>query len=118
MNLPPSVTTAAVKPIGLSLEATNVGQAVWLASSPSDKGVVRLGWRWLKGGQLIPEAAEGREGLRHDVFPRQSYEFHFSIDPPQQPGTYLLEIGLVNEHVRWFSALGVPPIRLTVRVEP
>jgi hypothetical protein len=116
-DLPAIVTTAASKPIRLSLEATNVGQAVWLASSP-DKGGVRLGWRWLKGGQVIPEAAEGRAWLRHDVFPRYSYEFHFSIVPPQQAGTYLLEIGLVSKHVAWFSDLGVPPIRLTVRVEP
>jgi len=117
VNPPPSVTTIASKPIEFSLEAANGGQVVWLASSPSDKGVVHLGWCWFKEGQDTP-LIKGRSPLSYDVYPQQSYEFRCSIDRPRQPGTYLPELDRVNEHVSWFSDVRVPPIRLTVRVEP
>lgn len=102
--------------IPLTLLAQNTGRAVWLAEAREDKGAVRLGWRWLRGNQEIPET-EGRTALPYDLFPGQSYQFKTLIDSPQDPGTYTLQLGLVTEHVHWFSELGIPPLRLTVTVE-
>jgi len=97
------------------VKVRNTGQAVWLARAKGDRGAVRLGWRWFKGNQEIVFAS-GREGLRYDVFPGQSYEFKVRIAPPMESGEYTLELGLVSELVAWFSDQGVEPLKVTVRV--
>jgi hypothetical protein len=61
---------------------------------------------------------EGRATLPFNVFPQKTHEFRVTIRPPGEPGTYLLEIGLVDEWLAWFSDLGTPPIRSTVTVVP
>jgi hypothetical protein len=103
--------------IDVALEATNTGRIVWPATARNDRGEVRLGWRWFRGQDEGPLKEEGREHLRYDVFPGQSYRFKTTINPPSVPGEYTLELGLVSELVTWFSDQGVPPLRLAVRVE-
>lgn len=114
-SLPPTVDAVASEPIRVSVKATNTGHAVWLATVHEDKGSVRLGWRWLKGTQVL---TEGRVPLRFDIFPEQSHDFSATISPPGEPGIYVLEVGLVSEFVAWFSDLGTRPIRFTVEIRP
>jgi hypothetical protein len=102
--------------INIILQALNTGRAVWLAHAKDDRGAVRLGWRWFKGKEGIP-SQEGREWLRHDVFPGQEYRFKTTINPPSAPGDYRLEVGLVSELVTWFSDRGVPPLTFAVNVQ-
>ena len=97
------------------VNATNTGPTVWLAQGRSDDGAVRLGWQWLQDNRVLP-ARVGRLSLRFAVFPGQSYEFRASIAPPKEPGEYLLEVGLVSEHVSWFSEQGTLPLRIPVTV--
>ncbi|HXH11940.1 MAG TPA: hypothetical protein VNP04_19525 [Alphaproteobacteria bacterium] len=118
-NVPPGPSTYSVSssdPIVLTLTAENTGQAAWLDTGDGDRGAIRLGWRWFAGGQVIA-SSEGRAPLRYTIFPGQSYVFQTSINPPEESGTYILEFGLVNEGIAWFSELGIPPIRLAVQVE-
>jgi hypothetical protein len=71
---------------------------------PARARVVRLGWRWSRRGRPLPggEAAD----LGVSVLPGQSHEFRASITLPREPGTYVLELGLVSEHVAWFDERG------------
>jgi hypothetical protein len=101
--------------LSIHVSALNAGESIWLAHAKDDRGVVRLGWHWFKGDQAIP-LMEGREGLTYHVFPGERFEFWSRITPPQEPGEYILEIGLVNEHMQWFSELGVKPLQISVRV--
>jgi hypothetical protein len=117
IDSPPTLTSNGCKAVQISVNATNVGRAVWLAKSAHDKGVVRLGWRWRKGGSSHP-TGEGRLPLRFALFPGESYEFRASITPPAEPGAYLLEVGLVSEPVTWFSERGSGPIEVTVNRTP
>jgi hypothetical protein len=96
--------------------ATNTGEAVWLASGKHDRGVVTLGWRWYRDGRELMELS-GRKRIPYDIFPGQSYVFRMTTDPPSRPGVYMLEIGLVSEHVTWFSDVDSAPIRLVVEVQ-
>jgi hypothetical protein len=113
--LPAAPPTAATGPFEVRIDARNLGRATWLARSPEDRGIVRLGWRWLYDGGEIREGS-GRKALKYDVQPGQVYHFSAKIDPPRAPGDYVLELGLVSEYVAWFSDLGIAPIRLPIRV--
>jgi len=102
--------------VELSVGATNVGRAVWLAQGVRERGLVRLGWRWYRDGRPLPRA-EGRISLNATMLPGESREFRASIPPPREPGTYVLEVGMVDEWVMWFAERGTPPVRLAVTVE-
>jgi hypothetical protein len=43
-------------------------------------------------------------------------EAHGAGGAPLAPGSYVLEIGPVQEGVRWFRDAGDPPLRLPVEV--
>ncbi len=103
------------EPADISLKVVNTGGAVWLANAKGDKGAVHLGWRWFRGDREVLNTS-GRESLQYDVFPGQAYEFTARIAPPLEPGEYILELGLVSEHVAWFSEQGVKPVTVAVRV--
>jgi hypothetical protein len=103
--------------IEVTLQVRNTGGVVWPATAKDDRGEVRLGWRWFKGQEGIPLKEEGREHLQYDVFPGQAYRFKTTINPPSEPGEYILELGLVSELVTWFSDRGVAPLKLSVRVQ-
>ncbi|HEV8437219.1 MAG TPA: glycosyltransferase family 39 protein [Methylomirabilota bacterium] len=109
------LVTAPSKALTVSLVATNDGRSLWLATARGDKGQVGLAWSWLKDGRAIP-GHEGRVVLCSDVLSGQSYEFVFLVDTPSEAGVYHLTLGLVDEHIRWFSDNGVPPVRLVVEV--
>jgi hypothetical protein len=97
------------------LSALNTGEAIWLARAEEEKGAVRLGWRWLKGEQEVPNS-QGRERLGRDVLPAQGYEFQVRIGPPVEAGEYTLELGLVSEFLTWFLDQGSRPFRIAVTV--
>jgi hypothetical protein len=117
LNPPQTITTTPSRPIQLSLEAVNEGQAVWLARPERGAGVVKLEWRWLTGtGEALERS--GVERLLYDIFPRQAHRFGVALDPPQESGSYLLEVGLMVERTGRFADFGSPPVRLPVKVDP
>jgi hypothetical protein len=87
---------------------------MWLSAVGSDKGTVKLIWRWVKEGKEVSGMA-GAEPLRHDVFPGRSYKFQMPFLPvPSEPGQYVLELEMASEHFGGFSnggsELGAIPI--------
>jgi hypothetical protein len=115
ISLVPGPTVDLNEVLTLQVTARNTGKAVWLARAKGERGTVRLGWRWFKGNQEVP-ATWGREPLKYDVFPGNRYEFTTMIAPPQEPGEYRLEVGLVNERLAWFSEQSVAFLGIPVRV--
>jgi hypothetical protein len=101
--------------LSVSVTAVNDGSAVWLASARQGRGMVQLGWRWLREGTEVPETS-GRQALAYDVFPGQSYAFTANMTPSPRAGDYVLELGLVSEHVTWFSDQGSAPLTVALRV--
>jgi hypothetical protein len=113
---PRRLVVACGKTVDVSVRATNVGRAAWLAHGKRDWGVVRLGWRWPTVGPS-PPIGEGRVPLVAAVLPGQSHEFLASIVPPRERGTYLLEFRLINEPGRWLAEGANDPIHIAVTVE-
>lgn len=114
-RLDPASLEMVMGSVRLAMTATNTGQSVWLSTAKKAKGVVRLGWRWIKDGGKVPQLS-GQLPLRHDVFPGSSYTFQISIPPPPEPGQYVLELGMLSEHIMSFSDRGVAPITIPVVV--
>jgi hypothetical protein len=98
----------------LAVTAINKGEAIWL-SNASRNGEVTLQCRWL-GTRGSEDGADAVARLGHEVFPGQRYTVQLEIPLPVQPGTHILELGLVSERVGPFASLGSDPLRLTVSV--
>jgi hypothetical protein len=103
--------------VHFALAATDEGQAVWIAWPRRSQGSVELACRWFTGTQEIPEISVEAH-LLYDVFPRQLHRFWVFIEPPQEPGSYLPEVGLITMRVVSLSDLRMAPIRLHVTVGP
>ena len=115
VNLSPTLTTPASKPIPLAIRATNAGAAVWLAWPRDSNGSVKLLWRWSKRGQQVPGML-GLLFLVYDVFPGQSHDFWTEISSPSEPGVYVLELGLVAGPGAAFSDRSSLPVKIAVTV--
>ncbi len=104
---------AARETRAFDVRVTNDGTRTWppgTLGSPQ----IRVSYRWrTSDGAVVVE-----EGLRtpfpHIVRPGESALVPVHVTAPAQPGTYLLELDLVHEHVRWFGS----PIALSVAVAP
>jgi hypothetical protein len=112
---PPPRTSSPGGWVRLTLRATNVGQAVWLAWPERAHGVVTLGWRWGRAGEEVRRVTRGAP-LRTDVHPGQSRDLRLWIPAPAEPGRYVLTIELAARGLGWFSGRGSPPLVLTVDV--
>jgi hypothetical protein len=102
----------------LLFRVKNTGTMVWPARVP--KGwmkVVTMGDRWLTsdGARAVNEL-DSRTALPHDLKPGDATELELTITAPSAAGQYVLEIDMVHEGVAWFSQLGSPTLRWTVRI--
>jgi protein tyrosine phosphatase (PTP) superfamily phosphohydrolase (DUF442 family) len=62
------------------------------------------------------EAMELRDGFVDlDLAPGASQEFDLTL-PPLAPGSFTLEVDLVDEGVKWFQAMGSPPLSMPLEV--
>jgi hypothetical protein len=109
------IVATAKEPIRLEVGTTNVGAARWVSGAQQGKGVVRLGWRWLKDKQELKQLSGGAP-VQWDVFPGQSHRFQVVVAAPDEPGRYMLELGLVSERVASFDSMSTPAVALEVEV--
>lgn len=116
-NPPAVMITGQRERIEVSIK--NLSNSIWPARGRSGDGFfqVNLGNIWLDdkntpltGVQYI------RNSLPHDVKPGQEIVVSLTIIAPASPGTYTLEIDLVQEMVSWFGDKGVAPPQFKVNV--
>lgn len=61
---------------------------------------------------------DGRSPLAFAVLQGQTADLELLITAPAQPGTYTLEIDMVQEGVAWFDARGGMSLRVRIAVQP
>ena len=85
----------------------NDGTRVWSASHrPEDREfAVRLGNHWRGRFGRMRRFDDLRTGLPFDVAPGESIEIGINPVAPDR-GTWILELDMVQEHVRWFAEAG------------
>ncbi|NKQ59174.1 methyltransferase domain-containing protein [Amycolatopsis sp. K13G38] len=89
---------------------TNRGPAPW----PADQEV-KLGNRWCRDGMRTRD--DGRAELPRVVLPGETLELELTVRAPAEPGTYDIELDMVQEFVAWWSEHDSPTARRAVAVE-
>jgi ubiquinone/menaquinone biosynthesis C-methylase UbiE len=107
------LATAAFRTI--LVRVTNRGNVAWPHDIPAGRHIC-VGNHWLRedGSRVIDDDA--RAFLPHAVKPGMTVEIPLTVQAPDQPGQYVLEIDLVQEHVSWFNARGSRTARERIMV--
>lgn len=112
---PPSVMHPGEK-VDIRFKVRNLGNATWPAVGTKDfRYQINMGDRWISAGS---KAEDNRAVMKGDLPPGGEIEMTLTVNAPQKPGEYTLEIDMVHEGVTWFSERGARPLRLSVRVAP
>ena len=87
----------------LPVEIVNESTESWLGDILRP---VRLAYRWLNAdGNMVVEGERSALPIG-GVMPQQRLQGNISIFAPQVPGSYVLQITIVQEMVGWFDKLG------------
>jgi len=122
-ELPPSAARASIEchwtpripapgeVLTLDLVVHNRSELPWPASAR-----LLVGNHWLApdGTVLVPD--DGRAAIEAPIPAGGRYEITLAVCAPELPGSYLLELDLLQEHRGWFVALGSPTLRLPLAV--
>jgi hypothetical protein len=116
-------TMPAGKATTVRVSAKNTGNWTWpnpVTANPSKLDgsyAVRLSYRWAGAeGKLEPQGSDRGE-LGAPVPPADTANFSMNVFPPKEPGSYRLEVDLVEELVTFFSAKGTQKLTLPVTVQ-
>lgn len=100
------------------LVVTNDSNVVWPARERSGGPLqVSTGNHWLDqtGNMLIND--DGRAALLQDLRPAEEVQLKLTVNAPKKPGSYLLEVDVLQEGVAWFGTRGSRTVRIPVKVE-
>ena len=113
----PSVVKAGEQ-FSLQVRFKNEGNTVWLAQERTGEPLqVGLGNHWLDSEARVIIHDDGRSPVLDDIRPGQEVEMPLTVNAPQSPGDFVLEVDMVQEGVSWFGLRGSPTVRLPVKVE-
>jgi SAM-dependent methyltransferase len=112
-HVPLSLEASAFAPIRVQI--TNRSDVTWRHDIPAGRHIC-VGNHWLRedGSRVIDDDARGR--LPRPVAPGDTVEVPLRVQAPSEPGRYLLEVDLVQEHVCWFAQRGSATARTRVEV--
>jgi hypothetical protein len=118
ITVPATLRCAPGAVLQLRVMIRNDGTRAWSASHrPEDKEfAVRLGNHWRGRFGRMRRFDDLRTGLPFDVAPGESIEIGINPVVPDR-GTWILELDMVQEHVRWFAEAGSTPARVRIRVD-
>jgi hypothetical protein len=102
----------------LPVKITNKSRLTWPALGDFDEAnKISLSYRWLSlDGEEI-EWYNTRFPLHYDLLPSETMTLNVDIKAPSEPGVYIAEFDLVQEHVSWFAKKGSKTARVVVRTE-
>lgn len=120
-GVPTPVEPGAQFAVGVAV--TNRGDQVWLDPRSSDQtayasGAVRLAYRWwgTDPGKPFKDYGPERGDLLAPVNPGQTAVLAVPVTAPGTPGSYKLQLELVQENVAWFQGMGATQLMVPVTV--
>ena len=111
---PPDTLEAGVFTV-LTVRVTNLGDATWPHDIPAGRHIC-VGNHWVRDDGTMAMLDDGRAYLPRSVGPAETVDIALTIQVPETPGRYVVEIDLVQEHVSWFSQRGSSTARTTIEV--
>jgi oxalate---CoA ligase len=103
--------------LSLQVDVKNDSQRDWPASSVSG---LHLGWRWLDADGQCRDDPGLSAAFANQVLSKASTRVQLPVQAPPTTGSYLLELDVVDEGIRWFSerrGASKPSISLRVPVK-
>jgi SAM-dependent methyltransferase len=101
----------------LPVRVTNRSPRTWPATGSAGWFFVKVGNHWLDPSGATVTLDDARAELPGDIAPSGVAEVVLTITAPTTPGTYRVEVDLVQEGVAWFASRGSPAAEATVVVE-
>ena len=103
----------------VAVRVTNRSPVVWSGDIHGGRHIcVANHWLDANGDVVVPD--DGRMRLTADLAPGQMIELDLWITAPSEPGEYVLDVDLVQEHICWFaqrgSTTGRAPVDVRARV--
>jgi 4-amino-4-deoxy-L-arabinose transferase-like glycosyltransferase len=103
---------------GFEVSVRNDSNTVWL---PRERGggryQISLGNHWLDETGKTMMNDDGRAFLFKELRPGETITLKLFVNAPRKPGTYILELDMVQEGVSWFGLQGQSTVRVPIRVE-
>ncbi|HEX2465115.1 MAG TPA: hypothetical protein VHR17_10870 [Thermoanaerobaculia bacterium] len=98
LTIPARVTAGSV--FDVDTVVTNASPHPWRATGSAR---IHLSYHWLTPDGVVVVVDGRRTDLPETVGPGETVRVSQTIEAPGEPGSYLLEIDLVYEHVAWFA---------------
>jgi len=119
IEAPTALRCAPGAVIPLQIIVRNAGTETWSATSDHEGPYsVRLGNHWRRRFWRTVRFDDRRAALPHDVAPGETATMGLPVTAPETAGTYVLELDMVQENVRWFAQVGSKPSRTRVTIDP
>ncbi len=104
--------------VPVRVKVKNLSDVTWPAlGTSSGKYRIWLGSRWLDEGGIILSNDDGRASLPKDLKPSEETELTIFVNTPVEPGSYILELDMVQEGAAWFRHKGSEAARISFQVK-
>jgi len=104
----------AGKIIEIPVRVKNISQETWPAGTVENQ--VNLAYHWLDSTGKIIVLDGIRTPLPNDLAPGSSVNLQARIQAPDRPGSYTLQLTVVQESVAWFENKGATTLDITITV--
>ncbi|MCU0661455.1 MAG: methyltransferase domain-containing protein [Myxococcota bacterium] len=95
----------------------NDSMEIWRKGHAGDgRYLIQLGNHWYDADQRLIRFDDGRTPIPKDIAPGETVLISITVEVPKTPGTYILELDMVQEHVAWFGQSGSDTLRIIVCV--
>ena len=100
----------------IRFKVKNLGSETWPSVGTKDfRYQINMGNHWILNGV---RTEDNRAVMKADLPPGAETEITFTVNVPQTPGDYTLEIDMVHEGVTWFKERGARPLTIPITVRP
>ena len=111
----PEVVAGGTSP--MMIEVTNEGDQTWPVFE-NGRPDIRLGNHWLDSSGALLRRDDARARISCAIPSGASDRLRLVIGVPSEPGEYIVEIDMVQEHVDWFARSGSSALRIPIKVLP
>ena len=99
------------------VKVKNISDSAWSVLGQVDgKYRVSVGNHWLDENGRMVINDDGRSPLPYDLNPADEIEIPVTITAPPNPGSFVLEIDVVQEGVTWFGSQGSSTLKANIMV--
>lgn len=114
----PPETMSAGQQATVQVKVKNNSDVSWPAVGDADgRYQVKLGNHWLDQNSKPVVVDDGRTPLPADLKPGAEIELPLTVTAPTKPGSYILQIDVVQENVAWSGDKGNTTFKARVQVK-